>query len=42
MRTVVQTLYNLIIDIAACAMKIGVILSLPVMFVYFIFNPKKV
>lgn len=42
MRTVVQTLYNLIIDITAWAMKIGVILSLPVMFVYFIFNPKKV
>lgn len=42
MKTITQYLYNLIIDIAARAMKIGVILSLPVMFVYFIFNPKKV
>lgn len=42
MRTVVQTLYNLIIDIAAWAMKIGVTLSLPVMFIYFLLNPKKV
>lgn len=42
MRKIIQTLYNLIIEIAACIMKIGVILSMPVMFVYFIFNPKKV
>lgn len=42
MRTIIQYLYNLIIDIAAWAMKIVVILSMPVMFVYFIFNPKKV
>lgn len=42
MRTVVQTLYNLTIDTVACAMKIGVILSLPVMFIYFLLNPNKV
>lgn len=42
MKTITQYLYNLIIDIAACAMKIGVVLTLPVMFIYFFFNPKKV
>lgn len=42
MRKIVQTLYNLTMDTVAYAMKIGVILSLPVIFIYFLFNPKKV
>ena len=42
MKKIVQTLYNPIMDTVAYAMKIGVILSLPVMFVYYLFNHKKV
>ena len=40
MKTIIQKLYNLIIDITACIMKIGIILSMPVMFIYFLFNHK--
>ncbi len=36
----IQTIYNLLIDITACLMKIGVILSLPFMFINFLFNHK--
>lgn len=42
MKKIVQTLYNLTMDTVACTMKIGVILSLPVMFVYYLVNHKKV
>lgn len=42
MKKVIKTLYNFTIDTIARIMKIGVILSLPVMFVHFLFNHKKV
>lgn len=41
MRKIIKTIYNLVIDIIICLMKTGVILSMPMMYIYFIFNPKK-
>ncbi len=37
----IQTMYNLTINTVACVFKIGVILYLPVMYIFFLFNHKK-
>lgn len=37
----IQSMYNITIDTATCVFKIGVVLSMPVMFIYFLFNHKK-
>lgn len=35
---IIQSIYNFIIDIVACIMKICVILSLPFLFIYYMYK----
>lgn len=41
MRTIIQNIYNLVIDIMTCLMKLAVIISLPVVFIYYMCHPRK-
>ncbi len=40
MRTTIQNIYNLAIDIMTCLMKLAVIISLPVVFIYYLCHPR--
>ena len=40
MRKIKITLYNLMINIIKCFLKLGVFITLPAVFIYFLFNPK--
>ncbi|MCI6393937.1 MAG: hypothetical protein MR822_05565 [Bacteroidales bacterium] len=40
MRKVIRSIHNLVVDIIACLMKLAVIISLPVVFIYYICHPR--
>ena len=40
MRKIKITLYNLMINVIKCFLKLGVFITLPAVFIYFLFNPK--
>lgn len=41
MKTTIRNIYNVAIDIMTCLMKLAVIISLPVVFIYYICHPRK-
>lgn len=41
MRKVIRSIYNLAIDIMTCLMKLAVIISLPAVFIYYMYHPRK-
>lgn len=41
MKTIIQNFYNLAIDMMACLLKLAVIISLPLVFIYYMRHPRK-
>ena len=40
MKTIIRNIYNLAIDIMTCLMKLAVIISLPAVFIYYLYHQR--